>query len=61
MNIFINIINSNKNACPNCTYTGTISFCDKTINKTFIDENNFGYPFIGGKRKYARILIQKVK
>ena len=28
---------------------------------TFIDENNFGYPFIGGKRKYARILIQKIK
>ena len=26
---------------------------------TTIDENNFGYPFINGKRKYARILIKK--
>jgi len=28
---------------------------------TKIDEFNFGYPFINGKRKYARILIRKRK
>ena len=26
-----------------------------------VTEYNFGYPFIDGKRKYARILIQKIK
>ena len=26
---------------------------------TSITETNFGYPFVNGKRKYARILIRK--
>ena len=28
---------------------------------TGIDEYNFGYPYIYGKKKYARILIRKRK
>lgn len=48
-----------------------ITFLDKYNPKQFeivaqmantnIDEFNYGYPFINGKRKYARILIRKVK
>ena len=26
---------------------------------TSITETNFGYPFVNGKRKYARILIKR--
>ena len=26
---------------------------------TKIDDTNFGYPFIGGKRKFARVLIKR--
>ncbi|MDY5384874.1 MAG: adenine-specific methyltransferase EcoRI family protein, partial [Campylobacter sp.] len=28
---------------------------------TKVDEHNFGYPFINGERKYARILIKRIK
>lgn len=46
-----------------------VSFLDKYCPEQFeilgqmantnIDENNFGYPFVNGIRKYARILIRK--
>ena len=59
-------------AIPN-DYTGVmgvpISFMDKYCPEQFsivgqmantnVDEYNFGYPFINGARKYARILIRK--
>ena len=45
-----------------------ISFLDKycpeqfeilgQLANTSIDESNFGYPFVNGERKYARILIR---
>ena len=47
-----------------------ISFLDKYCPEQFeilgqmantnVDKNNFGYPFINGERKYARILIRKI-
>ena len=48
-----------------------ISFLDKYCPEQFeilgqmantnIDEHNFGYPFVCGVRKYARILIRKIQ
>ena len=50
------------------TYGVPISFLSKynpeqfeilgQMANTKIDSDNFGYPFIGGKRKYARIIIK---
>ena len=31
------------------------------MDNTKVDEYNFGYPFINGARKYARILIKRIK
>ena len=56
-----------------CDYAGVmgvpISFLDKYCPEQFeilgqmantnVDEHNFGYPFVNGIRKYARILIRK--
>lgn len=67
-------INVDKTLEIPCDYDGVmgvpISFIDKynpsqfkiiaQMANTHIDENNFGYPFINGKKKYARILIQKL-
>lgn len=30
------------------------------MDNTKVDENNFGYPFVNGEKKYARILIKRV-
>ncbi|MGL4950843.1 MAG: adenine-specific methyltransferase EcoRI family protein [Mycoplasma sp.] len=32
-----------------------------SMASTTIDENSFGYPFINGNKKYARIIIKKIK
>lgn len=66
-------INVNKTADIPMDYDGVmgvpITFLDKynpeqfeilaQMANTKVDENNFGYPFINGERKYARILIRR--
>lgn len=68
-------INVNKTADIPYDYEGVmgvpITFLDKyspeqfeligLMASTTIDEFNFGYPFLNGERKYARILIRKRK
>lgn len=66
-------INVDKTADIPMDYDGVmgvpITFLDKynpeqfeilaQMANTKVDENNFGYPFINGERKYARILIRR--
>ncbi len=66
-------INVDKTAEIPCDYDGVmgvpITFMDKycpdqfkilgQMASTRIDENNFGYPYINGKKIYARILIKR--
>ena len=66
-------INVDKTANIPCDYDGVmgvpISFLDKfnpeqfeivgKMSSTNITDTNFGYPFVGGKIKYARVLIRK--
>ena len=68
-------INVNKTADIPCDYDGVmgvpITYLDKhnpnqfeiigQMASTSIDEYNFGYPYINGEKKYARILIRKRK
>ena len=68
-------INVDKTADIPCDYDGVmgvpITYLDKhnpdqfeiigLMASTAIDEYNFGYPYINGKKKYARILIRKRK
>ncbi len=68
-------INVDKTADIPCDYYEPmgvpITFLDKyspeqfeilgQIANTKVDEHNFGYPFINGERKYARILIKRIK
>lgn len=68
-------INVNKTADIPCDYDGVIgvpiTYLDKhnpdqfeiigQMASTCIDEYNFGYPYINGVKKYARILIRKHK
>ena len=68
-------INVNKTADIPCDYDGVmgvpITYLDKhnpdqfeiigQMASTCIDEYNFGYPYINGVKKYARILIRKRK
>lgn len=70
-----NAINVEKTKDIPCDYNGVmgvpITFLDKYCPEQFeivaqmantnIDEFNYGYPFINGERKYARILIRKLK
>ena len=67
-------INVDKVAEIPCDYDGImgvpITFLDKYnpdqfeiiggMSSTRKDEYNFGYPYLGGKKKYARILIRKI-
>lgn len=66
-------INVNKTSDIPCDYDGVmgvpITFLDKynpeqfeiigQMANTNVDEFNFGYPFVNGNKKYARILIRK--
>lgn len=68
-------INVDKTADIPCDYDGVmgvpITYLDKhnpdqfeiigLMASTAIDEYNFGYPYINGEKKYARILIRKRK
>ncbi len=68
-------INVDKTADIPCDYYEPmgvpITFLDKYSPEQFeilgqmantkVDEHNFGYPFINGERKYARILIKRIK
>lgn len=68
-------INVDKTADIPCDYYEPmgvpITFLDKynpeqfeilgQMANTKVDEHNFGYPFINGERKYARILIKRIK
>lgn len=68
-------INVDKTADIPCDYYEPmgvpITFLDKynpeqfeilgQMANTKVDEHNFGYPFINGARKYARILIKRIK
>ena len=68
-------INVNKTADIPCDYDGVmgvpITYLDKhnpnqfeiigQMASTSIDEYNFGYPYINGEKKYARILIRNRK
>ena len=68
-------INVNKTVDIPCDYDGVmgvpITYLDKhnpdqfeiigQMASTSIDEYNFGYPYINGEKKYARILIRKRK
>ena len=68
-------INVNKTADIPCDYDGVmgvpITFLDKynpeqfeligAMTTTKIDGDNFGYPYVNGKKIYARILIRKIK
>ena len=68
-------INVNKTADIPCDYEGAmgvpITFLDKydpaqfeilgLMASTKVDEYNFGYPYVNGKKLYARIVIRKIK
>lgn len=68
-------INVDKTSDIPCDYDGVmgvpITFLDKYnpeqfeiiggMTSTKIDKYNFGYPYINGQKKYARILIRKLK
>jgi hypothetical protein len=68
----INVEKANEIPCDYAGVMGVpITFMNKynpdqfeiigVMSSTTIDEFNFGYPFINGERKYARILIKNKK